>query len=296
MTRIFSFLIAVFMAFAMAGCGQRVEVGPAQIGKIMTSKGYSEGFLPTSKFRLDTCFPGAACDKLVLMDVSDRSTAEEIEVFMPEDKLLMSVQVQTTLQVDPKKAQGLFNTLPQSEAEGEDQISMIAWNTIYNTYARQIILAETAEFISKFTIPYIASNREAVNARLRTHLAKQIEARTPFTVRFVGLTGVKYPEMIVTAQLNAAKRREQIQQEEAELEVSKVKLERELQEARLNRQIEIEKAETEAAAQRAQSPTITPAVLELRRIENDRLKLEKWNGVLPQTVMSSDATVLKTLP
>ena len=64
----------------------------------------------------------------------------------------------------------------------------------------------------------------------------------------------------------------------------------------MNRQIVIEQAETAAAAQRAQSPTLTPAVLELRRIENERLKLEKWNGVLPQTVMSSDATVLKTLP
>jgi len=135
-----------------------------------------------------------------------------------------------------------------------------------------------------------------VNAQLRQHLTKQIEARTPFTVRFVGLTDVKYPEMIVQAQLNAAKRREQIQQEEAELEVSKVKLERELQEARLNRQIEIEKAETEAAAQRAQSQTITSAVLELRRIENDRLKLEKWNGVLPTTVMGDNASVLKQLP
>jgi predicted small lipoprotein YifL len=294
--RISSLLAAAAMAFALTGCGERVEVPPANIGKVMTSKGYQEGFQPTSKFRLDTCWAGTACDKLVLLDVSDRSKAETIEVFMPEDKLLMSVQIQTTLQVNPKKAESLFNTLPQTAKEGEDQIATIAWDTIYNTYARQIIIAEAAEFVSKFNIPHIASNRETVNAQLRQHLTKQIEARTPFTVRFVGLTDVKYPEMIVQAQLNAAKRREQIQQEEAELEVSKVKLERELQEARLNRQIEIEKAETEAAAQRAQSQTITSAVLELRRIENDRLKLEKWNGVLPTTVMGDNASVLKQLP
>lgn len=296
MKRFMSIVFAAVMAMSLTACGQRVEVGPAQIGKIMTDKGYQEGFIPTSKFRLDTCFAGTACDKLVILDVSDRSKAENIEVFMPEDKLLMTIQVQTTLQVNPKKAEPLFNTLPQIPVEGEDQISNIAWDTIYSTYARQIILAEAAEFVSKFNIPYIASNREVVNAQLRTHLSKQIEARTPFTVRFVGLTDVKYPPMIVQAQLNAAKRREQIQQEEAELEVSKVKLQRELQEARLNRQIEIERAETEAAAQRAQSQTITEGVLALRRIENERAKIEKWNGVLPVTVMSDSATVLKTLP
>lgn len=294
--RIFTSVATIAVAFTLAACGERVEVPPATIGKIMTSSGYQEGFIPTSKFRLDTCWAGTACDKLVLLDVSDRSKAENIEVFMPEDKLLMSIQIQTTLQVNPKKSEPLFNTLPQTLVEGEDQLSRIVWDTIYNTYARQIILAEAAEFVSKFNIPYIASNREAVNAQLRQHLTKQIEARTPFTVRFVGLTDVKYPEMIVAAQLNAAKRREQIQQEEAELEVSKVKLTRELQEARLNRQIEIEKAETEAAAQRAQAGTITPGVLELRRIENERLKLEKWNGVLPTTVMGENTTVLKQLP
>lgn len=42
--------------------------------------------------------------------------------------------------------------------------------------------------------------------------------------------------------------------------------------------------------------TITSAVLELRRIENERLKLEKWDGKLPQTFMSGDTQVLKTLP
>jgi len=91
--RISSLLTAATMAFALAGCGERVEVPPANIGKVMTSKGYQEGFQPTSKFRLDTCWAGTACDKLVLLDVSDRSKAETIEVFMPEDKLLMSVQI-----------------------------------------------------------------------------------------------------------------------------------------------------------------------------------------------------------
>jgi len=292
--RMFAWAIAV-TTIALAGCGQRVEVPPASIGKIMTNKGYQEGFISTSKFRLDTCWPGTACDKLVLLDASDKSKTETIDVFMPEDKLMMRVVVQSTLTVNPKKSEALFNTLPQSKIGEEDQISVIAWDTIYNTYAKQIILAEAGEFVSKFTIPHIASNREAVNAQLRAHLTKQIEARTPFQARYVGLVDVQYPKMIVDAQLNAAKRREQIQQEEAELEVSKVQLERELQEARLKRQIEVERAETESATQRAQAVTLTPMYLEKLRIDNEAAKIAKWDGALPTTTMG-DAAVLKTLP
>lgn len=292
--RMFAWAIAA-TTIALAGCGQRVEVPPASIGKIMTDKGYQEGFISTSKFRLDTCWPGTACDKLVLLDASDKSKTETIDVFMPEDKLMMRVVVQSTLTVNPKKSEALFNTLPQSKIGEEDQLSVIAWDTIYNTYAKQIILAEAGEFVSKFTIPHIASNREAVNAQLRTHLTKQIEARTPFQARYVGLVDVQYPKMIVDAQLNAAKRREQIQQEEAELEVSKVQLERELQEARLKRQIEVERAETESATQRAQAVTLTPMYLEKLRIDNEAAKIAKWNGALPTTTMG-DAAVLKTLP
>ena len=292
--RMFAWAVAA-TTIALAGCGQRVEVPPASIGKIMTNKGYQEGFISTSKFRLDTCWAGTACDKLVLLDASDKSKTETVDVFMPEDKLMMRVVVQSTLTVNPKKSEALFNTLPQSKIGEEDQLSVIAWETIYNTYAKQIILAEAGEFISKFTIPHIASNREAVNAQLRTHLTKQIEARTPFQARYVGLVDVQYPKMIVDAQLNAAKRREQIQQEEAELEVSKVQLERELQEARLKRQIEVERAETESATQRAQAVTLTPMYLEKLRIDNEAAKIAKWNGALPTTTMG-DAAVLKTLP
>jgi len=293
-----SISLCLLAALALSGCGERVEVGPAQIGKIMTSKGYQAGFIPTSKFRLDACLPGEACDKLVVMDIADRSKQEKLEVFMPEDKLLMNIIVETTLTVDPKKSEPLFNTLPQTAIENRDQMSAIAWETIYTTYARQIILAETGEFISKFNIPYIASNRDVVNTKLRDHLKKQIEARTPFIAKYIGLVDVKYPQMIVDAQLNAAKRREEIQQQEAELEVSKVKLERELQEARLNRQIEIEKAETEAASQRAQSATITPMVLEKIRLDNERARIDKWDGKLPETLTTTgaDVSVVKKLP
>lgn len=281
MKRFISAALIAISAIMMASCGQKVEVPPAHVGKIMTKNGYQEGTIGTSKFRLDPCF--TYCDKLVTLDQSDKTKAEPLTILMPEDKLNIQVSVQSTLSVNPKKVDALFNTIPPITPEGSD-VAKIDWDTIYKTYAQQIIQSETREILSKYSIAHVASNMDAVTAQLRNHLGKVIEQRTPFTVRYVGLANIKYPDIITKAQEGAAQRREQIQQEEAQLQISKVKLERELQEARLTRQIEFEKAQTEAAAFKTQAASITPEVLQKQKLDNEAAWIQKWNGQLPDTV------------
>lgn len=265
----------------LAGCGRSVEIPPAHVGKIMTKDGYRDNTIGTSKFRLDACV--TYCDKLVTLDVSDKSTVETMSIFIPTDKLELQVSVQTTLSLNQQRVDNLFGTLaPQDKGDGD---SIIPWSSVYGTYAKQIILTQTREYLSQYSISEIASSMEKVNSDLSIILAKAISEKTPFSVRYVGITQITYPKIITEAQENAAQRREQIQQEEAQLEISKVSLERELQEARLVNQINLEKAQGEAAAQRIQRETIDSRVLELRKLENERLWIEKWSGALPTTVM-----------
>lgn len=277
------FMAGVIMAVALilTGCGERVEVPPANVGKIMTKDGYQENLIPTSKFRLPACL--AYCDRLVLLDVSDNSYSESLTIFIPEDKLNLSVTLRTTLSVNSRKSEELFAALAPTSIEGST--SRIDNRTIYNTYASQIIQAEVREYLSQYSIAEIASSNEKVNSDIRERLSKVLSERTPFSVRYIGLTNIEYPKIITDAQEAAAERREAVQQEQAQLEISKVKLERELQEARLSRAIEKEKAETEALAQRLLAESVDNRVLELRRLENERLWIEKWSGNLPTTVL-----------
>lgn len=273
-------LLAMLVGLVTA-CGPQVEVPPAYVGKIMTKDGYQESLVPTSKFRLPWCW--AYCDRLVLLDVSDQAFSEQLSIFIPKDKLELNVQVRTTLSIMPSKTGELFSSL--SPVEVDPSTSIIENKKIYSTYAQQIILAETREFLSQYSIAEIASNIEMINNELRVRLTKTLSERTPFSVRYVGLTNVQYPRIITDAQENAARRREQVQQEEAQLEISKVTLERELQEARLKRQIEKEKSETEAEGQRILAQSVDNQVLALRKLENERLWIEKWDGKLPVTAM-----------
>lgn len=272
--------VAAASAFLM-GCGQKVEVPPAHVGKIMTKDGYQESLVPTSKFRLDPCW--TYCDRLVLMNVSDQAFNENIQIFIPKDKLNLGVQIRTTLSINPNKTTELFNSI--SPVEQDSSLSVIEAQKIYNTYAQQVVLTEVREYLSQFSISEIASSIEMINSELRVRLTKVLSDRTPFSVRYVGVTNIQYPSIITEAQENAAKRREQIQQEEAQLEISKVSLERELQEARLTRQIEKEKSETEAEGQKILSQSVDQSVLALRKLENERAWIEKWDGRLPTTSM-----------
>jgi hypothetical protein len=282
-------------AVFLAACGSRVEVPPAHVGKVMTKDGYQEDLIPPSKFRLPMCW--AYCDKLVLLDSSDKAKQEPLTIFIPTDKLNLEVVIQVTLSVDPAESKALFSTISPQPGETEN-LSLIPWDFIYNTYAKQIVLTETREYLSKYSIAEIASSLEKVNADLRTALSKRIEERTPFTVRYAGITSIKYPSIITDAQEKAAERRERIQQEEAQLEISKVTLQRELQETQLKRQIELEKAQIEAKSQQIQREVVDERVLKLRQLENERAWIEKWDGTLPATVMgtSSDTKVLLSLP
>lgn len=281
--RVAGILALVASALALSACGERVEVPPAHVGKIMTKDGYQDNLIPTSKFRLPPCL--AYCDRLVLLDVSDKAYQESMSIFIPEDKLNLGVTVRATLSVNPKKTTELFNAIsPEGKA---DQIAVIANEQVYRTYASQIIQAEVREYLSQYSISQIASSNEKINADLGARLGKAIEARTPFAVRHVGITNLTYPEIITKAQEAAAERREAIQQEEAQTQVSAARLERELREARLQRAIEKEKAETEALAQATLAASVDARVLELRRLENERAWIEKWNGQLPTTTLGN---------
>lgn len=281
----------VFAAVALltlVGCGTGVEVPPASVGKIMTKDGYQTPLIPTSKFRLAPCW--SYCDRLVVLDVADNAYTEPMNIFIPTDKLNLQVQLKTTLSVNPKKTQELFAAIsPVTLDSRNSEIQAVA---VYNTYAQQIILSEARAYLSQYSISEIASSNEKINSDLQVKLSEAIEARTPFTVRYVGITGITYPKIITDAQEASAERREAIQQEEAQLAISKVKMDRELQEARMMRAIDKEKAETEALSQRILAESVDSRVLELRRLETQMAYIAKWNGVEPTTKLVSGTDVM----
>ncbi len=283
----FRVMLASIMLLALTACvGERVEIPAAHVGKVSTEAGYRAGIIGTSRFRLSHCGPWEACEKLVILNVSDQAVVETLEIFMPQDKLTLNVAVRVNLTISDKNAtESLFNSVTPTASEESEYVSRISRDTLYKTFAQQIIQAETREYLSKFTIAEVASSMEKVNAELSTRLAKSLKERSPFTVRFVGITDIKYPDIIVEAQKNAAQRREMIEQENAQREVDKVRMDREYAATVQQRKIDVEKAEADAEVDRVRAAAAAnPQVIVLRKLEIEKIQAETWDGKLPTVV------------
>lgn len=281
MKKLLKVVTAGLLAVSLSGCfwGEKVEVPPAHVGKIMTKNGYKQGVISTSKFRLEQCW--TYCDKLVILSVADQSYTENMDLFMPKDKLNMKFDLRLTLTPNPKQYDGLFDRVPASHG-------VIPSNTIYTTYAQQIIRSEAREILSEYSIAEVASNLQTINSILTQKLTTSIQDKTPYMVRHIGLAGVYYPEVITKAQEAAAERREQIQQEEAKLETSRVKLERQLQEQQMQRKIDVEKAQAEAQVQKILSNTVTPAYERYHQIQIMYKMAESDNKmIIPSEMLQS---------
>lgn len=78
-------------------------------------------------------------------------------------------------------------------------------------------------------------------------------------------------------------------------EQEKQKADRDLQRIQVEAQQRITSARAEAEGLRLQRQEVTPLLLELRKVENQRLAIDKWNGTLPTTLMGKDAVPLISL-
>lgn len=286
MKKLFVVAVLAFASIVMTGCGKAVEIGPTEVGKILTKDGYREDVIGSSKFRLEPCW--AYCDKLVKMDISDYRVNDNQTVFMPKDKLKMDLRVSGTITVKQNSLHGLFNKVTPVEKDSGYYIQI---NKVYDTYASNVISTTIREIVTKYSISEITSSLEAVNAEIVQKVGQELESKTPFKLRTLAIVEAIPPQIIVEAQENSAKRREMVQQERAQAEISKVRLERELKESMLQRKIDLEKAKAEAAAQKLQRAVVDDKVLKLRALENERLWIERWDGkTMPQVIMTGQPT------
>lgn len=253
------YMLMLLAVAGLSGCGAAVEVPTSYVGKIQTTKGFQDGVLQPSKFRLDKCW--GYCDKLVLLEASDQVFNREFITFMPKDKLKLTYGVSMTLAIDPKQYNQIFGTIPAKSAD--DQLAVIDLLSVYQRTASTKIDTLMPQILSKFTIAEVASNRETVNVYVQSELQKQLKG-TPFLVRSAGITEVKYPDIITEAQENAAKRKEHEDQVLAQrnLDLLQIQTDKEVETQR--RELELMKASTTAMVA---DKMFSPNYLKLRQIE-----------------------------
>jgi regulator of protease activity HflC (stomatin/prohibitin superfamily) len=259
-------IVIMLAAAVLAGCGQKVEVPPAHVGKIQTKNGYAPDTIAPSKFRLPACW--AYCDRLVLLEASDRGFTETMTLFMPKDKLNLKVDVRGTLTVPTaqKTVDALYDRLPAEDLG--DSRSIIRAHQVYLTYGQQALRGIIRSELVKYTISEILEEREAISSNIHEAIRSKMDStHTPLIVSRFELADIQPPAVIVEAQQAAVEREIGIQRAEADAQVEMVQAERALEVAKLDRLVEREKAEAIAEQNRIAAKAITPEILAYKRLE-----------------------------
>lgn len=287
-------LIATTMASALllGACGEKVEVPPAYVGKILTKTGYKPETVPPSMFRLDFCM--AFCDKLVILEVADVGKKEAFKLFMPKDQLVMAFDVRFTLSMrnDNKSVNSVFDRIPATTSEGGTW-TFITVDRVYETYGQPILREVIRTTVADYSINEIASNRQTLNSKMFKAVAEALEG-TPLTIKRLAFADLQFPDIITNAKEKAAERRIAIEQAEAQKLVKMVELQAELEQARMNRNIRREKAQTVLEENNIIAKSVTTEYLAYRRLEVlEELAKSGTNTFVPYGALDSVGLSMK---
>lgn len=261
------YLAIVLSVLFLTACGTPVEVPPAFVGKKLTQNGYSPDTVPPSKFRLDPCF--TYCDKLVLLEVSDSKLMEEMQIYMPQDKMNLVVEVRGTFSIpsDGKTVDAIFDRVT-AEPTDSNVVSMIPGSKVYLTYGQQAVRGIVRSEITKYNIEEVMNQREKISANIHAALSDKLKnTHTPLSVSRFELANIQPPAVIVEAQLAAKTRQIDIQKAEASAEVELVQADKDLEVAKKIRLVERERAETLAEQNRIAANSVTPQLLAYKQLE-----------------------------
>jgi regulator of protease activity HflC (stomatin/prohibitin superfamily) len=209
--------------------------------------------------------------RLHLLDVRIRTNEGQGEA---ASKDLQAVQNKVIINyhLDPRSAPRAFREIAQSTAE-------IAAHII-DPARPEAVKAVTA----RFTAEELITRRTEVRDQIAVLLAEKM-SRHGLVLDEFAIVNFSFSASFASA-IEAKVGAEQ----------QKLKADRDLQRIQVEAQQRIASARAEAEGLRLQRMEVTPLLLDLRRVENERLAIAKWNGQLPTTSVGAGAQPFITLP
>jgi regulator of protease activity HflC (stomatin/prohibitin superfamily) len=162
---------------------------------------------------------------------------------------------------------------------------------------RDIVRQSLNEVGSTYTIEDIYSEKKGIFQR-------EVEARIASKVTTVGVSISNFglvaapvlPTQIQTAILGKTQAITDAERSRNQLAVTQADVAKRVAEAEGNAKSTIAQAQGEAEANRLRTQSITPQILEMKRLENERARIEKWNGNVPSTIMGGNPNLLMEFP
>ena len=274
-------IISSCLALILSGCyfevidsGETgVEVSNGKVSETVLNEGFQFSLNPLTDLNLYNT-------KSKVLEMSDYKKENNKEVISTEPVLVLTkdnlqIPVDITILYKLEKTCAPFLRINY----GEDGI----WD-------RKIVVPKARDIsrsvIGKDADVYkLNQNREIYTSEIRSELGKQLNGivgkENCILIDSVSINNIKIPQQLAESILKK-------QQTEEAVKIANLEIER----IKAQAQAEIEKNKGISEAQKILAQSLTPQMLQWKELEVRQMEIEKWNGVMPTTLMSDKASLL----
>src|ERR1700681_3281002 len=162
---------------------------------------------------------------------------------------------------------------------------------------RDIVRNSLNEVASTYVVEDIYGEGKAEFLHKVQGMIEQKVAPVGVSVQQFGFIGApRVPTVIATAITAKAQAIQQAERARNELATTQAEAAKKIAEAEGDAKSLVTRAQGEADANRIRQNSLTPQLLELRRIENNRALIDKWNGALPTVQSGQGSGMILQLP
>lgn len=291
MKKIFAVMALVATMFVASGCTSPVP--PGTVGKIISPSGITpEVYEPgrPSVWGRDRLILVETASELraapVRVVMADRDTNEETGETTHQIGLEMdfTVNIRYRLNTDPKVINSMLSDM---SLEGVDRIGV---QQVYQKYGNMVIGQVSREVLGKYTPEEVLGNLETINKTLDREVKGALKS-SPLIVSSVSLGPIALPK-IITERISANKDTELSEvQKRAQQKINLLQKQNEIELAREQAIREEIEAKSVANQNAILSKSITPEVLELRRLQIKDREIEMQREVMTQGLANGNSSV-----
>ncbi len=219
-------------------------------------------------------------------DIAEGHPINEEMGFNSKEGMEIYVDVSLSYAIDPFKVPDFYIKYRVSDLE-----------IFTHGILRDIVRNSLNEVASTFTVEDIYGERKTDFLRKVQNMIEQKVAPVGVSVQQFGFIGApRVPQVIAAAITAKAQAIQQAERARNELATTQAEAAKKIAEADGEAKSLVTRAQGEADANRIRQNSLTPQLLELRRIENIRAQIDKWNGQLPSVQTGQAGGMILQLP
>src|SRR5713226_9115840 len=219
-------------------------------------------------------------------DTSEGHPINEEMGFNSKEGMEIFVDVSLSYAIEPTKVPDFYVKYRISELE-----------LFTHGVLRDIVRNSLNEVASTYTVEDIYGEKKAeFLSRVQEMIQKKV-ATVGVEVQQFGFIGApRVPTMIAQSITAKAQAIQEAERARNELATTQAEAAKKIAEAEGDAKSLVTRAQGEADANRIRQNSLTPQLLELRRIENNRALIDKWNGQLPTVQTGQGGGMILQLP